>query len=255
MIEHKLAGQMRAIRSTVANNVASHRNTHYQIGESINSVLALCDKNVSDPDARMILETLSPIEIDKKAPFTVLSDQALVLCDSVISLLESLRPAPLASGDRGEQIARHGTERVVPKGRNVFLIHGHDYNNTARLRDILRDRLKLNPVILSDEPEKGRTVIEKFEQEARQCGYAFAIMTPDDTVVTAGGRMGQSRPNVIFEIGWFYGRLGRSRVCILFKKGTSIHSDLNGILRLEFSETVSEKISEIERELVEADIL
>jgi hypothetical protein len=59
------------------------------------------------------------------------------------------------------------------------------------------------------------------------------------------GSYAQARPNVIFELGWFYGSLGHSRVCILFKNGTQIHSDLGGISRVQFAD---------ERELVEANM-
>jgi predicted nucleotide-binding protein len=52
-----------------------------------------------------------------------------------------------------------------------------------------------------------------------------------------------------------YGRLGRDRVCILFKRGTQIHSDLEGIERVEFNESVEEVVSAIERELKAASLL
>jgi predicted nucleotide-binding protein len=65
----------------------------------------------------------------------------------------------------------------------------------------------------------------------------------------------QTRPNVVFEIGWFYGRLGRGRVCILFKEGTRIHSDLDGVVRVQFTTSVEEKIVEIEAELLAVGLL
>lgn len=65
----------------------------------------------------------------------------------------------------------------------------------------------------------------------------------------------QARPNVIFELGWFYGRLGREKVCILFKKGTKMHSDLDGISRIEFNNLINEKVIEdIRKELKEAGL-
>ena len=57
---------------------------------------------------------------------------------------------------------------------------------------------------------------------------------------------------VSVELGWFYGRLGRQRV---WKRGTQIHSDLDGISRLEFTDSVEEKRDEIERELVAAEVV
>ena len=64
-----------------------------------------------------------------------------------------------------------------------------------------------------------------------------------------------ARPNVIFELGWFYGRLHRDKVCILHKKGTKIHSDLEGVSRIEFTDDVTDKRDEIEKELIGGKLL
>lgn len=137
----------------------------------------------------------------------------------------------------------------------IFLIHGRDELNLLRLRDLLRDKWGLGTIIMSGQPGKGRTLIEKFEQEAQPAALAMALLTPDDIVSTTGGQYAQARPNVVFELGWFYGRLGRANVCILFKKGTHLHSDLDGISRIEFNESIAEKALEIEAELLAASIL
>ena len=65
----------------------------------------------------------------------------------------------------------------------------------------------------------------------------------------------QARPNVVFELGWFYGRLGREKVCILNKKGAVIHSDLEGISRIPFDKSILEKVTEIENELKAANVI
>lgn len=137
----------------------------------------------------------------------------------------------------------------------MFIIHGHDELNLLRLKELLKERWGLNPVVLSGRPGAGRTLIEKFEQEAQEAVFAIALLTPGDMVAKEGDEYAQARPNTVFELGWFYGRLGRPRVCILLKQGTSIHSDLDGITRVEFRESVSEAIEGLERELVEARVL
>lgn len=139
--------------------------------------------------------------------------------------------------------------------RTVFIIHGHDELDLLRLKELLRDRWGLNPVVLSGRPGAGRTLIEKFEQEAQEAVFAIALLTPDDIVATEEAEYAQARPNTIFELGWFYGRLGRPRVCLLLKRGTRIHSDLDGIARVEFRESVSEATEGLERELIEAGVL
>jgi predicted nucleotide-binding protein len=144
---------------------------------------------------------------------------------------------------------------TTPAKPVIFVVHGHDELNLLRLKELIRERWKVESIVLAGEPGRGRTIIEKFEEEAQRATFAFVLMSPDDQVAVAGGEYAQSRPNVIFELGWFYGRLGRERVCILFKKGTKIHSDLDGVSRIEFSSSVTEKIEEIERELVDAKVL
>lgn len=123
-----------------------------------------------------------------------------------------------------------------------------------RLQAMLRERFNLQPVVMSGAAGRGRTLIEKFEQLATECAFAFVLLTPDDEVSTDAGEYTQARPNVAFELGWFYGRLGRDRVVMLLREGTRIHSDLDGVSRIQFIRYVDEKIGEIETELEAAGI-
>jgi predicted nucleotide-binding protein len=147
--------------------------------------------------------------------------------------------------------------RLGPGGdpKAVFVVHGHDESNTLKLQRYLRDDLKLRPIVLRYEPGKGRTLIEKFEQVAERASFAFVLLCPDDQVSCQDGSYAQARPNVVFELGWFYGRLGRSRVCILLKSGTKLHSDLDGISHVEFNDDVDLVSNDIRRELEDVGVL
>ena len=136
-----------------------------------------------------------------------------------------------------------------PAGNNVFIIHGHDEVNTLRLRVLLQDHFGLSPVLMMSKPGMSRALLEKFEHSASTCALAFAIITPDDEIINHGQTYYQSRPNVIFEAGWFVGRLGIPRVCLLLKDGATVQSDIDGISRIHFRENVEEKVLEIQREL------
>lgn len=142
-----------------------------------------------------------------------------------------------------------------PNTNVVFIIHGHDELNLLRLKSVIREQWKLEPVVLASTAGKGRSMIEKFEQEAQRACFAVALLTPDDNISSEKGEYAQARPNVVFELGWFYGRLGRERVTILLKKGTKLHSDLEGISRIEFKESVEETATHIEKELVAVGVL
>lgn len=146
--------------------------------------------------------------------------------------------------------------RQTSKRNKVFVVHGHDKANLYELRDLLEKRYELECTIMMWKPGKGRTLIEKFEQEAQEAGFAFILMTPDDLVKVEGKEeYAQARPNVIFELGWFYGQLGRDRVCIILREGTEIHSDLKGISQIIFNKSVEEKVPEIEAELRAAGLI
>jgi predicted nucleotide-binding protein len=106
----------------------------------------------------------------------------------------------------------------------VFVVHGHD---EAAKQEVARalERLGLRPIILHEQPDSGRLILEKFEAHA-DAGYSVVILTPDDD---CGGKR-RARQNVIFELGYFLGKLGRGRVQALHKQGVEVPSDLHGWL-------------------------
>lgn len=148
-------------------------------------------------------------------------------------------------------------EKGIKNSKNIFIIHGHNEAKRRELVTLLKDKFGLNPIVLSEQPDQGLTIIEKFEKFAVDCSYAFALFTPDDIVTNGDKQYFQARPNVIFELGWFYANLGRSRVCILDQASdeSKIFSDLQGVLRMQFNENISEKYIEIERELKSLGII
>jgi predicted nucleotide-binding protein len=190
-------------------------------------------------------------------PLGNLADEALMYQGFLFALFEDLEQHPSDILNAPMPTAKPPTApvRETPDPSVIFIIHGHDELNLLRLKEIARERWKLNPVVLAKQASKGRTIIEKFEEEAQRACYAFALLTPDDMVTCKDKEYAQARPNVIFELGWFYGRLGRERVAILFKEGTTIHSDLDGICRIQFNNAVDEIVPDMERELVAAEIL
>ena len=181
-----------------------------------------------------------------------LSDEVDMYRAFIMSLAEEIKKHPeetiVKKGDKIIEVVDEKIEK--PKTKTVFIIHGHDEVNLLRLKELLRERWHLEPLVLKNEPDTGRTLIEKFEQEAQRASFAIALLSPDDKVKDPEETdYFQARPNVIFELGWFYGRLGRGRVCILSKKDTKIHSDLDGIMRKDFTDSVEEKAAELETEL------
>lgn len=136
---------------------------------------------------------------------------------------------PLASEEGGK------TENLMKTFRkDIFIVHGHDEAAKQAVARFL-EKLNLNTIILHEKPDKGRTIIEKFEDYS-DVGFAIILLTPDD-MGYKNGEPGEVKPrarqNVIFELGYFIGKLGRGNVCALYKEGIELPSDIQGVLYVQ----------------------
>jgi len=119
--------------------------------------------------------------------------------------------------------------------RKVFVVHGHDEAVKEAVARFLT-KLDLEPVILHEQPNMGRTIIEKFEAHAN-VGFAVVLLTPDDACgATRSEQRKRARQNVVLELGYFMGKLGRLRVCALYVGGVELPSDVNGVLYVPYDE-------------------
>lgn len=121
-------------------------------------------------------------------------------------------------------------------GNRVFLVHGH---HEAALQSCARfiEKLELPLTVLREEPNQGRTIIEKFIDYS-DAGFAVVLLTADDRGGTADQPYDEqslrARQNVIFELGFFIGKLGRERVCALYDEGVEVPSDYQGVAFVPF---------------------
>ncbi|WP_129669878.1 TIR domain-containing protein [Phytoactinopolyspora endophytica] len=127
-----------------------------------------------------------------------------------------------------------GQDGPRASGAKVFIVHGHD---NARKHEVARflTRLTSNePLILHEQANAGRTLIEKFEHYAASTGYAVVIATGDDRgrAVDDADDKPRARQNVVFELGFFFGALGRDRVAFLYEEGLESPSDVDGLVYL-----------------------
>ena len=105
---------------------------------------------------------------------------------------------------------------VKGENRRIFIVHGHDEGIKHSVARFV-EKFGLEAVILSEQPSSGKTIIEKFEAYS-EVGYAIVLLTPDDltfSVEKQGIDRERARQNVIFELGYFYGKLGRGKVCLI----------------------------------------
>lgn len=148
-----------------------------------------------------------------------------------------------------------GSPTAMADSRRVFVVHGHD-NEAKEGAARFLEKLGLRPIILHEQPSAGRTVVEKLEQYSGDTTFAVVLLTPDDigAVGTAPHDLKpRARQNVIMELGYFIGKLGRTRVCALHKGGVELPSDYQGILYIEMDDAGAWK-SKLAQECVQAKL-
>lgn len=139
-------------------------------------------------------------------------------------------------------------EEVRVTDKTVFVVHGHDEGMKHSVARFL-ERSGLEPVILSEQPDQGRTIIEKFADHAGMASFAVVLMSPDDV----GGKDSsnlrfRARQNVVLELGYFSALLGRKRVCALKKGDLEIPSDFFGVVYKDYDDGEGWKVG-LAREL------
>lgn len=177
----------------------------------------------------MIMQNVDPFAMIFNPPYgESLIPTIIDMIDETVGVIET-RPdfdpnpkAPLPKVKKGKDISNR-----------VFLVHGHDSElkeTTARFLE----KLGLSPIILHEQTSKGLTIIEKFE-EYSDVAFAVVLLTPDDygsRIDDKNNLQKRARQNVIFELGYFIGKLGRKNVVGLVKDSIEIPSDYTGVIYL-----------------------
>lgn len=171
--------------------------------------------------------------------------------DGLIAKLDTANSPTSGINDNVVSARRDGYPTPNPK--NVFVVHGHDdamKEKTARFLS----RLGLNPIILHEQPNEGRTIIEKFETYSAMASFAVILLTPDDVGGVAGASpvlKPRARQNVVLELGSFMGKLGRLKVCALHTGSVELPSDYQGVVYVQVDSAGAWK-ARLAQELVQA---
>ncbi len=134
------------------------------------------------------------------------------------------------TADLTDQIKINNSKTII-FSRNIFVVHGHNDGIKEKVARFL-EKVELKPIILHEQPNSGHTVIEKFEKYS-DVGFAVVILSGDDEAHSKNNpddKEIRARQNVIFELGYFIGRLGRNKVCALKDKEVVEPSDISGVL-------------------------
>ena len=139
---------------------------------------------------------------------------------------------------------------------NIFIVHGHDGEAKHKVARFI-ENLKLTATILDEQPSKGQTIIDKFEEHADEAAFAIVLLTADDVGAPKNNEddlKSRARQNVILELGYFLHGLGRERVCVLHEEGVELPSDIQGIVYVPFDKAGGWK-GTLSRELAALDII
>lgn len=180
-------------------------------------------------------------------------DQEIHIIDSIIERLELI---PLSHAASNVETKAKESFNSQAKTKKVFIVHGHDKIAKTNLEVFLHE-IGLEPIVLHRQADEGQTIIEKFEKHS-DVSYAFILLTPDEIAYIKADENKNdnerkeelmARPNVIFEFGYFVGKLGRSRVCCLYTGDVSLPSDVNGIIYKKFTSSIDEVAYSITKDL------
>ena len=155
---------------------------------------------------------------------------------NIIDMKTNRKILPISKGNDhthqflfSELAAKSSNNHTALSNNKIFIVHGHDEQakeTTARFIE----KLGLSAIILHEQASSGKTIIEKIEEHAN-VGFAIVLYTPCDIGGLAGKSLKpRARQNVVFEHGYFIGKLGRQNVCALVKGDVDIPNDISGIV-------------------------
>lgn len=175
-----------------------------------------------------IVEHGNCLDLIFSAPFDLnVSDYVYDAIDSAIGVL---------SDDEFEyptkqHVVKSPRKQAKIESKNVFVVHGHDTNVRNEVELFIR-QIGYEPIILCKRADKGDTIIEKIEREARDICFAIIIYTSCDLGKdrNADDLKPRARQNVVFEHGFMCAHLGRAHVCALLEDGVEQPGDLQGVI-------------------------
>lgn len=159
-------------------------------------------------------------------------DDMTTRLEIIEGLIELLNAHADLTETRASTISPENSINSPNISNRVFLVHGH---NELAIQETARflEKFDLDVIILREQSNSGRTIIEKFI-DFSDVGFSVVLLTGDDL----GGaqktpydkQKPRARQNVILELGFFLGKLGRKRVCALYQEGVEIPSDYDGVI-------------------------
>ena len=124
--------------------------------------------------------------------------------------------------------------------KKIFIVHGRDIEMKEAVARVI-EKLECEAIILHEQPNEGRTVIEKFT-DCSDVSFAVVLLSPDNMAYINGGSSEKARPrarqNVILELGFLLGKLERKHTVALCRKADNFEmpSDYSGVVYIDYDE-------------------
>lgn len=131
--------------------------------------------------------------------------------------------------------------------KNIFIVHGHNEEMKQSSARFI-EKIDLKPIILHEQPNKGKTIIEKFSDYSN-VSFAIILLSADDIAFSKNDKIEnasfRARQNVIFELGFFIGKIGRENVVVIHEQieNFEIPSDYQGVLYIPYDKNGNWKLS------------
>lgn len=135
-------------------------------------------------------------------------------------------------------------EEITLDKTKVFIVHGHDELAKIEVARFV-ERLGFSPIILHEQSNSGKTIIEKIEANSN-VGFGVVLYTPCDVGSTKDNKdnlQPRARQNVVFEHGYLIGKIGRSNVCALVKDKVETPNDISGVVYISMDSNKAWQLS------------
>jgi predicted nucleotide-binding protein len=142
-----------------------------------------------------------------------------------------------------QQQANNHVDKNTNKKNKVFIVHGHDDLAKEQIARFVT-QVGLVPIILHEQASSSKTIIEKIEKYAEEVCFAVVLYTPCDQGSKNGDstQLPRARQNVVFEHGYFIGKLGRENVTAVVKGSLEKPNDISGVVYEIFDENGAWKL-------------
>jgi hypothetical protein len=198
------------------------------------------------------------IQVLKKSLPKLFDDFHEIGVDPTAKMVEGHDPPYTYSRDQVEALARMIDEAFELRANSelerpvaddfdrVFISHGRA-NYWPVVQSYIEKDLKIPTIELAQQPNEGRTVLQKLDEESDKCSFAVIVMSGDDT---DSDGIPRARENVIHEIGYFQGKYGLNAVALLHEEGTNIPSNIHGVVYIPFAkDNIQATLGALTREL------